>query len=53
MDTDKTNILFSDLEARSEADRESSLFVALGAQLKHAKENTRFWTEKLGDFRPK
>ena len=52
MDTDKTNILFSDLEARSEADRESSLFVALGAQLKHAKENTRFWAEKLGDIDP-
>lgn len=47
MDMTEPRLHFSDLEARSAADREQSLFISLRAQLEHAKANTAFWAEKL------
>jgi len=40
----------SPLEARSSADREASLFIALREQLKHAAANCPYWTKKLSGF---
>ena len=51
-DISNTNIFFSELEARSEVDREQSLFIALRAQLSHAQAHSPFWQEKLQDIDP-